>query len=62
MTNKPAAKEKATFIIQLNSRQNSTWQGSLVWSDRNVSKRFRSALEMLKLIDSALNEQGMPEE
>lgn len=48
--------DKATFIIHIQYRQNSTWQGKIVWADQNKTQYFRSALEMMKLIDSALSE------
>lgn len=47
---------KATFVVHVQYRQNSTWQGSVVWVDKNKTKNFRSALELLKLIDGALSE------
>lgn len=48
---------KASFIVRVTSRQNATWQGSISWTDRGVTKHFRSALELIKLIDSALDEE-----
>ena len=48
---------KASFIVRVTSRQNSTWQGSISWTERGVTKHFRSALELIKLIDSALDEE-----
>jgi hypothetical protein len=48
--------DKATFIIHIQYRQNATWQGKIVWADQNKTQYFRSALEMMKLIDSALSE------
>ena len=50
---------KATFIVQVQYRQNATWQGQVTWSERNVTKHFRSALELIKLIDSATEEAGI---
>lgn len=47
---------KATFIVNVQYRQNATWQGKLLWADTDKSCNFRSALELLKLIDSALDE------
>jgi len=40
--------------------ENSTWQGEIVWAEKNESLKFRSALELLKIMDSALatTEQG----
>ena len=46
----------ATFIVQIQYRQNATWQGQIVWAEKNETKYFRSALELIKLIDSALEE------
>ena len=48
---------KASFIVRVTSRQNATWQGSISWTERGVTKHFRSALESIKLIDSALDEE-----
>lgn len=48
-------KEKITFVIQILSCQNATWQGRITWTDKQVSQNFRSALEMIKLIDSSIN-------
>ena len=48
---------KASFIVRVTSRQNATWQGSISWTERGVTKHFRSAVELIKLIDSALDEE-----
>ena len=48
--------EKGTFIIQVQYRQNSTWQGKVVWVEQNRTQHFRSTLELIKLIDGALSE------
>ncbi|MEA5002668.1 MAG: hypothetical protein VB081_04135 [Christensenella sp.] len=45
--------KKATFVVQVQCRQNATWQGQVVWSEKNEVKHFRSALELIRLIDSA---------
>ena len=44
-----------TFIIRVQHRQNSTWQGRITWSDQNKTQNFRSIWEMIKLIENALN-------
>lgn len=44
----------ATFIIRVKYRQNSSWQGEVTWVDGKKKKYFRSALELMKLLDSAL--------
>lgn len=44
----------ATFQIQVLFRQNASWQGTLIWTDRDLDAQFRSVLELIRLIDSAL--------
>ena len=50
---KPSA-IKESFVVKVLSQQNSTWQGTVTWNSNNESRPFRSALELIKLIDSAL--------
>ena len=45
-----------TFIVKIVNRQNSTWQGSVTWVEEQKTQNFRSALELLKLIDGVLDE------
>ena len=47
---------KDTFIIKILSRKNSTWQGTVTWVEEGRTQNFRSALELLKLIDGVLDE------
>ena len=47
---------KGTFEITVKFTQNSTWQGQIHWIEKNQKQNFRSALEMLKLMDEALAE------
>lgn len=47
----------ATFVVHVKYRQHSTWQGEVVWAEKNVKRTFRSALELLKLIDNALEDE-----
>lgn len=49
-------KKSGTFVIHVHNSQNDTWQGEVIWADKNEKKHFRSALELMKLIDSALNQ------
>lgn len=49
--------DKATFVVHVRYRQNATWQGDVLWADKRQKLHFRSALELLKLIDSALDEE-----
>ena len=47
----------ATFVVHVKYRQHSTWQGEVVWAEKNEKRTFRSALELLKLIDNALDDE-----
>jgi len=46
----------ATFAVKVLFRQNASWQGSVVWLEEKREESFRSALELLLLIHSALSE------
>lgn len=48
--------EQGTFIVKIQYRQNATWQGHITWAEKNKTLPFRSALELLKLIDSTQEE------
>ena len=43
-----------SFIVRVQHRQNSTMQGRVTWVEKNKTVFFRSAWEMIRLIDSAL--------
>ncbi len=47
--------QKNTFIVKVDNRQNGTWQGKIVWADENRTEHFRSVLEMLKLMEEAMD-------
>lgn len=49
-------KNTNTFVVKIVSQQNSTWQGSVTWTEEKKVQYFRSALELLKLISGALDE------
>ena len=49
----------ATFLVHVKHRQHSTWQGEVVWAEKNEKRNFRSALELLKLIDNAIEDCDM---
>lgn len=48
--------EKATFILQIKFRQNASWQGTIQWVEKKRTLNFRSALELIKIIDSVCEE------
>ena len=50
-----------TFIVRVQHRQNSSWQGRITWSDKNQTVNFRSIWEMVRLIGDALDTVSEPE-
>lgn len=51
-----------SFLIRIFNQQNATWQGTVTWTESNRTESFRSALELIKLIDSAIEETVSKEE
>ena len=47
-------KPLATFQLSVLFRQNASWQGRLTWLELAEEARFRSVLELVGLLDSAL--------
>ena len=45
----------ATFVTKVLFRQNASWQGSVSWVEGRNEVPFRSVLELLLLIDSAID-------
>ena len=54
--------KKGTFVVHVQYLENSTWQGEIVRAEKNESLKFRSALELLKIMDSALGTTDQGEE
>lgn len=44
----------ATFELQILFRQHASWQGNLIWRETGMEQSFRSVLELVILMDSAL--------
>ena len=47
----------ATFAVRIMFRRNASWQGEVTWLDSGQNESFRSVLELLLLMDSALKLQ-----
>ena len=47
--------ELGTFVIRVQHRQNSSWQGRITWMDQDKTVCFRSVWELIKLVDGALD-------
>ena len=54
--------DAGTFIVRVQQRQNSSWQGRITWVDEDKTVYFRSVFEMMKLIDAALKKGDSSEE
>lgn len=50
---------KETFMIRIISQENSTWQGQITWLNQTETRCFRSMLELIKMIDTALDTERL---
>lgn len=62
MEEKRTPSPKATFVVRIHFRRNSTWQGTVTWIDSKRTQNFRSALELVQLMDSAMHDSQEPVE
>ncbi len=51
-----------TFIVRVQHRQNSSWQGRITWMEEDRTIQFRSVWELIKLIESAVDSVSLPEQ
>ena len=54
--------EIGTFIVRVQHRQNSSWQGRITWMEEDKTVQFRSVWEMIKLIENAVDSVSAPED
>lgn len=47
-----------TFFIRINYRQNASWQGTIQWLEGKSTRFFRSHLEMVMLMQEAVEKSG----
>ena len=45
----------SSFLIKIKYRQNSSWQGTVQWIETGKSQNFKSCLELIRLMDIAVN-------
>lgn len=50
--------KQAAFLLHVQFRRNSTWQGTLGWIAENKTKRFLSELELIGLMVEALKRES----
>lgn len=46
--------EKGSFILHVQFRQKSTWQGELSWIEKEKNYKFTNSLEFIKILDQAV--------
>ena len=51
-----------SFVVRVQHRQNSSWQGRITWMEEDKTLYFRSVWEMIKLIESAVDASSAPED
>lgn len=49
------------FLVQIKYLQNSSWQGTVQWLDANKTVNFRSDLELILLMQQAIDKTGIVE-
>jgi hypothetical protein len=49
-----AKANEATFVVHISQKENASWQGQVTWADRNITRNFRSALELLMMMDEVI--------
>ena len=50
---------RGTFVVKIEHCDRQTWQGEVLWADERKSEKFRSALELLGLINEAVSFSAM---
>lgn len=43
--------ERATFVVKVMFRQHSSLQGQVTWVEKKQMKKFKSEMELMRLID-----------
>ena len=54
---KGRAKKADTFLVKIMDHEHATWQGKVTWIEGQREQYFRSALELIKLIDDAVEKE-----
>ena len=52
--------KKATFSLSVRFRQHNSWQGTITWLEGGKKQSFRSVLELIVLMDSAMRSSEHP--
>ena len=49
--------KQGTFVVNIMEQENATWQGRVTWLDQKETRCFRSMLELIRLLDTAVGGQ-----
>lgn len=47
-----------SFVLEIKSQENHSWQGTITWVEGKKKESFRSALELIRLMDSILTSES----
>jgi len=50
------ARNAETFVVKIADNKSATWQGSVTWLEEQSQQDFRSAIDLIKFIDRALEQ------
>ncbi len=56
-----SSKNKGTFIVRVDGSERGTWHGRVVWAEEERTEYFRSTLELIKMMDKALEQDNAAE-
>ncbi len=51
----PLGNSNQSFVVEIKSQENHSWQGTITWVEGKKKENFRSALELIRLMDSTLS-------
>ncbi len=54
-----AVNTSQSFVVEIKSRENHTWQGCVTWIEGKEKVNFRSFLELMRLMDSAMPDESV---
>lgn len=52
-------KKASTFVVRILNTQNGSWQGEITWVQKKETQYFRSALELITMMQEAVG-NGRP--
>ena len=50
-------KTDATFVVHITNREHHSWHGQVTWSETAETVSFRSAVELMNLMETALGDE-----